>query len=505
MTATVTRSASTDDGVGNPDIVFRALPFSMYMGTATADPAVTDEVENVVADMGKEHGAVFTVSWRADLGVEAEEYRAAVESIVRRHKRLKKHVVEATVVEPADGGEWPHMFLTVCLPGTKPDLQALGRTGVRPFPLRDPGNSIISFFTGAGFLDLGFEKAGFRVDMVNEYEREFLAGYRHARSCMGSPSARYGHHLGSAEELASGAQLERLVRIVEDIRSQGRRVGFVGGPPCPDFSIGGKQAGSEGENGRLTDVYFDVVLGARPDFFVFENVEGLWKTKRHRKFYDEMKQRATDAGYVLHDRLINAVEYGVGQSRPRIFLVGFLDGAADLQFPWEDSMTHSKSVLDLPWPETTPFGENSTLPFPAEVGLPEELTVEHWFRRNRVSLHPNARMSFVAKSEKISQVPEGMTDHKSFKRLHRWRYSPTACYGNNEVHLHPYLPRRLSVAEALALQSMPPEFSLPTDMPLSRAFKTIGNGVPFLAALGLARSIRTVLENDAAFPAQKAA
>jgi DNA (cytosine-5)-methyltransferase 1 len=98
-----------------------------------------------------------------------------------------------------------------------------------------------------------------------------------------------------------------------------------------------------------------------------------------------------------------------------------------------------------------------------------------------------------------------MTDHKSFKRLHRWRYSPTACYGNNEVHLHPYLPRRISVAEALALQSMPTKFALPTDMPLSKAFKTIGNGVPFLAALGLARSVRAVLDGVVSEVAQEAA
>jgi DNA (cytosine-5)-methyltransferase 1 len=295
------------------------------------------------------------------------------------------------------------------------------------------------------------------------------------------------------------------VRIVKDVQSYGRKVGFVGGPPCPDFSIGGKQAGSEGDNGRLTDVYFDVIIGARPDFFIFENVEGLWKTKRHRKFYDEMKERAQAAGYVLHDRLINAVEYGVGQSRPRIFLVGVLNGDPDVAFPWEENMTHPKSVLELSWPQAEPFAENLTRPFPEELGIPEELTVEHWFRRNRVAFHPNARMSFVPKSSKIAEVPEGMTDHKSFKRLHRWRYSPTACYGNNEVHLHPYLPRRISVAEALALQSMPVEFVLPADMPLSKAFKTIGNGVPFLAALGLARSVRAVLDDKVSEAAQEAA
>lgn len=79
---------------------------------------------------------------------------------------------------------------------------------------------------------------------------------------------------------------------------------------------------------------------------------------------------------------------------------------------------------------------------------------------------------------------------KSFKRLHRWRYSPTAAYGNNEVHLHPYKARRLSVAEALAIQSLPKEFEIPKSLSKSEMFKTIGNGVPFLLAEGLAKEIK---------------
>jgi DNA (cytosine-5)-methyltransferase 1 len=55
------------------------------------------------------------------------------------------------------------------------------------------------------------------------------------------------------------------------------------------------------------------------------------------------------------------------------------------------------------------------------------------------------------------------------------------------------MPRRLSVAEALAIQSLPREYELPTDMTLSKCFKTIGNGVPFLAAVGLAKSITKYL------------
>jgi DNA (cytosine-5)-methyltransferase 1 len=77
--------------------------------------------------------------------------------------------------------------------------------------------------------------------------------------------------------------------------------------------------------------------------------------------------------------------------------------------------------------------------------------------------------------------------------LHRWRYSPTAAYGNNEVHLHPYKARRLTVAEALAIQSLPKNFQLPPTMTLSDMFKTIGNGVPYLAACGLAHTVQDFL------------
>jgi DNA-methyltransferase (dcm) len=348
-------------------------------------------------------------------------------------------------------------------------------------------HSIFSFFTGAGFLDLGFEHEGFSVDMVNEFEPEFLRAYRHARRVLGSPEPVYGHHLGSIEELLSGRRMRLLSKLMDDVRARGRKVGFVGGPPCPDFSIAGKNAGGSGENGRLTGVYFDLIRLAKPDFFVFENVEGLWRTRVHRQFYDDRKAEVEDAGYVLHDRLVNAIWYGPAQDRSRIFLVGVLGGNPNLQFPWEAGMTFDESVMRAPWPQETPFGAIETARMPQ--GIIRELTVQHWFERNEVETHPNAGMYFRPKTDKFFQIPEGSTNSKSFKRLHRWRYSPTAAYGHNEVHLHPTLPRRISVAEALALQSLPKEFELPTDMSLTDAFKTVGNGVPYLAAKGLARSV----------------
>ncbi len=90
---------------------------------------------------------------------------------------------------------------------------------------------------------------------------------------------------------------------------------------------------------------------------------------------------------------------------------------------------------------------------------------------------------------KFQTISEGDVSKKSYKRLHRFRYSPTACYGNNEVHIHPTEPRRITAAEALSIQSLPKNFILPPEMSLTDKFKTIGNGVPFLLSKAIAHSI----------------
>lgn len=124
-------------------------------------------------------------------------------------------------------------------------------------------------------------------------------------------------------------------------------------------------------------------------------------------------------------------------------------------------------------------------------GIIKELTVEYWWEKNDVLHHPNSNMFFQPRAGlyRFQSKDEGDDEKKCYKRLHRWRYSPTAAYGNNEVHIHPYKPRRISVAEALAIQSLPKEFELPTKITLTDAFKTIGNGVPFMASLGIAKNI----------------
>lgn len=361
---------------------------------------------------------------------------------------------------------------------------------------------IFSFFSGSGFLDLGFEKAGYEICLVNEFQPRFMAAYRYAREKMGMPAPRYGYFNIDVNEFL-GDKRDELKEYMEDARKDGSLAGFIGGPPCPDFSVAGKQRGKDGENGKLSLSYVRLIVEHQPDFFLFENVKGLWKTAHHRAFFEELKDKLHGAGYETTERLTNALEYGAPQDRDRIFLFGIrkdvLSGRLGRKpiksFPWDKHLKHSlEEVKSLPWPTTEPFHAGSVTSCPP--GIPEEMTVEYWFRRNDVEHHPNAKHHFQPRAGlvRMQTIAEGDSSRKSYKRLHRWRYSPTVAYGNNEVHLHPYKERRISAAEAMSLQTLPKEFCLPPDMPLSAMFKTIGNGVPFIMAKGVAETIGDFLE-----------
>ena len=296
---------------------------------------------------------------------------------------------------------------------------------------------------------------------------------------------------------------EKSSFIVNSLKVQHKNeiVGFIGGPPCPDFSVGGKNKGQNGENGRLSGIYIDLIVKNNPDFFLFENVRGLWRTKKHREFYECLKAKLRAANYQLTEKLINAISFGAPQDRDRIILLGFKRGLVEKksldvdQFPWgKEEKYPDRSAFEFNWPAQEEYEEYSIKPVPRDI--PFELTVEHWFQKNDVERHPNAKNFFNPRAAlpKFQSIPEGDDLKKSFKRLHRWRYSPTAAYGNNEVHVHPYKSRRLSAAEALAIQSLPKEYSLPAEMTLSNMFKCIGNGVPYVAAKGLADTIKVFLK-----------
>lgn len=378
---------------------------------------------------------------------------------------------------------------------------------------------LLSFFSGAGFLDIGFLRAGFEIVWHNECHAPFIRAYE-------SGIAALGYNSGS-EKIQSRVPIEGVFcpRILNDAFDGvvPNLFGVVGGPPCPDFSVAGKQRGRNGENGQLTETFVNRIIGLKPTFFMLENVPGLFETGKHREFLFRMLRRLS-AHFALDVNILNALDYGVPQDRRRIFVVGF-------SRPWlrrnhcaefKDLTASSEKIAHLdafprrtckdiagelsklhwfPWPSPEYPDAKSKFAWPSMRGeaewtrpnnIPRCLTVDFHF--GRINGHANAMDMFRPKSTKFSTTVEGDVSHKSFKRLHRDRFSPNAAYGNNEVHLHPFKPRRLSVAEVLALQSVPSKYSFPADMTLTDKYKAVGNGVPVKLAERMAASIRKFIE-----------
>lgn len=365
---------------------------------------------------------------------------------------------------------------------------------------------VLSFFSGAGFMDLGFAD-NFDVCWSNEVNLEYSRAYIYNQHNV----AFWHHNTNSITEVPSS-------RIVDE--AFGGNVpeifGVVGGPPCPDFSIGGKNKGGAGDKGQLSGVYVERIMALNPSFFVFENVAGLIRTRKHRIYLRRLLEHLTQK-YFISLRVLNALEFGIPQDRERLFIIGFqktLFNGFSL-FQWGDKRNgilmgllkgkirtgfhlfdysfwpippyfRAKEFYD--WPTTDKFG-TSCLEKPP---IPDCLMVNKYIGDDLADL-PNGSDGFRPKSNKFKTVLEGDVSRKSFKRLHRWRYSPTVAYGNNEVHLHPTKPRRLTVREGMRLQTVPDTYVFPCDLSLTDKFKMISNGVPVALAQVISNIVKDVL------------
>lgn len=384
---------------------------------------------------------------------------------------------------------------------------------------------ILSFFTGAGFLDLGFKQSGFNTVWHNEFSPAFVSGFEYGMASLG-----YSGEIAKIQSSQSILDIGPKEIVKSSFHDEGTPscFGMIGGPPCPDFSVGGKNKGSQGNNGRLTEVYAKRILEIRPSFFLLENVPGLIRTAKHQTFLKSVMEMLS-AEYFLDLRLLNALEYGVPQDRQRIFLFGLSrswlasKGIKKLQpqdvnrlianarstdrgpgyasklhwFPWEHKQLYWDPKKSFKWPDTDAFGSMPSKPdAPGDLpDAPIDLMVGPLLLGGDITAGlPNGKDCFKPYSKKFPLIREGDVSRKSFKRLHRWRYSPAAAYGNNEVHLHPVEPRRLTVREAMRIQTVPDTYSLPTSMTLSAKFKTIGNGVPVKLASAVAETIRYILD-----------
>lgn len=359
---------------------------------------------------------------------------------------------------------------------------------------------VLSFFTGGGFLDIGFEQAGFRAVWTNEIDKNFAEMYSYGMTLW-----RKSDFSGSAEAQISARRNIEYLFAPEILKNafNGKTPSFfgvIGGPPCPDFSPGGKNKGCHGENGKLSKTFIHRIRSIKPSFFVFENVPGLYRTKTHRSFLTSMEEKLEKGSYCLDLKILNSLDFGLPQDRERLFMIGIQQGTLQKclkrkvktnereWFQWPEPK-HREAKKSYTWPGIVLDGKKPSKP----SKIPAELMVYSLFNRKiDPSKLPNGKDCFKPRSVKFGIIREGDTCRKSFKRLHRFRFSPTVCYGHNEVHLHPWENRRLSVREAMRLQGIPDSYALPENASLTAKFAIVSNGVPVPLSYEVAKSLSSL-------------
>jgi len=162
----------------------------------------------------------------------------------------------------------------------------------------------VDLFCGCGGFSLGLQNAGIEV----------LAAWDKWHPAVESYRANFSHPCYE-EDLSDESVHQKVIDLHPDL--------IVGGPPCQDFSIAGARDETRGR-AELTYSYRDIVLKARPKWFVMENVPRIAQSA----IFANVKKSFRDAGYGLNERVMRAEYNGVPQKRRRMFLIGRL-GAQD--------------------------------------------------------------------------------------------------------------------------------------------------------------------------------
>ena len=195
---------------------------------------------------------------------------------------------------------------------------------------------VVDLFAGAGGLSLGFEQAGFdvaaavEIDPVHACVHKF--NFPQSAVIPRSVSAINGRDIREAAGLAEGTAVDVV----------------IGGAPCQGFSVMGPRALDDPRN-ALVQEFIRIVRELQPSYFLFENVKGL-TGERHRQFLQEIVEALSRSGYVVRQRVLNAKDYGVPQSRERLFLLGAKKGCSLPMYPdkLEHRVTCADALADLP-------------------------------------------------------------------------------------------------------------------------------------------------------------
>jgi DNA (cytosine-5)-methyltransferase 1 len=309
---------------------------------------------------------------------------------------------------------------------------------------------IVSLFSGAGGMDLGFKQAGFETIYANEHDKTIWNTFAHN---------------------FPNVQLER--KDVRNVKSEEIPdvIGIIGGPPCQSWSEAGSLRGINDSRGKLFFDYIRIIKDKRPAFFVAENVSGILH-ERNKIAFNEILNGFKELGYNVKYKLLNAKNYNIPQDRERVFVVGFLK-SVDFEFPKpsEARLTLEDAIFDLK-DNAKAFSGDTLNDFNHEyytAGFSSMFMsrnrVRNWNEQSftiqaggrHAPIHPQApKMEFIEKDKRIFKV------------------------GSENLY------RRLSVRECARIQTFPDDFKFIYRNVLD-GYKMVGNAVP----VNLAKIIAT--------------
>jgi DNA (cytosine-5)-methyltransferase 1 len=333
----------------------------------------------------------------------------------------------------------------------------------------DQIGNVVSLYSGAGGLDIGFHLAGFHSTWSNDIDKFATHTYK---------------GLFPNVHTTTGDLLYQKLPKVNDLEL------VIGGPPCQGFSVAGKMDPNDPRSKHVWN-FLGVVEKLNPKGFVMENVKALAVNTRWSGLIDNLKKEAAKMGYKTKLLVLNAADFGVPQARERMFLIGLKDKEVLNPKPVSKKVT-LKSAL-------------STLPKVGTIGNDGLCTAKITPAKNPIlRKSPFAGMLFNGQGrplhlEKFAlTLPASMGGNRTpiiDQNQLEFNYDPWVI----EYHQHlvkggkpykdsPEFLRRITIEEAATIQTFPVGMRF-TGTPTTK-YRQIGNAVPPLLAYHVALAVR---------------
>lgn len=396
---------------------------------------------------------------------------------------------------------------------------------------------IIDLFAGAGGLSEGFRRNNF--DIVAHVEMDKDASYtlktREAfYYCKENKKMQlyidYINKKITREDFYNNIPNKALDKVINkeiskdsitdifnkiDLLLNGEKIkGIVGGPPCQAYSIAGRSRKKDMENdprNYLYLYYLEFIKKYKPDFFVFENVQGILSAKNGTIFQDIQKQMKK-IGYSINYKLLDSNDFGVVQHRKRIIIIGYKK-ELNLSYPkfevFEIKYTIKDLFEDLPKIKAGEIN-NKYISTTTKCLTDLKIRSNNWniltYNESR-KLNNNDQKIYKICIEnediKYNNLPKKLIKHNNtecfldrFKVVSYNKPSHTlVAHISKDGHhyIHPDIKqlRSLTVREAARIQSFPDDYYFESSK--TSAFKQIGNAVPVFMAEQIAKKIEESL------------